>query len=291
MSSLVRHLVGRRQTLPRELYPGARPRHFSQIQSASKDLDLREFQETFFGKQPLIFKGGFIDVPATRNWPANDFQALRRFGSKLVPVELSKGTTSYASDDAEDGFEKVEIPLSLFIDFLVQSKQAAQQGTSFGNIKVYLAQHALFDSIPELYGDVCSASFVPLHGSAQRLVPKYLTVGKGDLYNINAWIGLSTHTPLHHDPYHNIFVQLFSRKRVRMFPGSARQELSMHTDVLLKNTSSISDIFGDSVATEISNTGMEGTLESGDGLYIPEGWLHSFKGEAGITGSVNWWFR
>lgn len=159
------------------------------------------------------------------------------------------------------------------------------------DISLYLAQHALFDSIPELYDDVCAPSFVALSRAKEKLVPKYTTAGRGDLYDVNAWIGLSTHTSLHHDPYHNIFVQLFSRKKVRMFPPSAGPHLAMHIDPLLKNTSSIPDIFGNCISKVLVEGGVEGILDSGDGLYIPQGWVHSFKGDADISGSVNWWFR
>lgn len=96
---------------------------------------------------------------------------------------------------------------------------------------------------------------------------------------------------LHHDPYHNIFVQLFSEKRVVMFSHDAKSALQMKTDPLFKNTSNIPDVFDASMPQELRDHAFQGTLGSGDGLYIPEGWIHSFKGDPGISGSVNWWFR
>ncbi|CCG84109.1 protein of unknown function [Taphrina deformans PYCC 5710] len=120
-------------------------------------------------------------------------------------------------------------------------------------------------------------------------------VKHGDIYNINAWIGLSTHTPLHKDPYHNIFAQLYSRKNVIIFPPTAHGSLQLHSDRLLKNTSRIRDIFEpherNRMDPEVLAGASEATIETGDGLYIPEGWFHSFKGDQGVSSSVNWWFR
>ena len=39
----------------------------------------------------------------------------------------------------------------------------------------YLAQHALFDQIPELRKDIC--------------LPEYCSLGEGDIQVINAWLG------------------------------------------------------------------------------------------------------
>lgn len=272
----------------------AQRKNFSQIFVVSHAMELREFESSHFAKHPVIFRAQFNDLAAIQKWPADRFEYLRTYGNRIVPVEISKGATSYASRDAGSRFEQVEIPLELFVNFIAQSEANVRQNIPHDEIKVYLAQHALFDTIPELYDDVCSPrSFVRSERSGRQLVPKYATSGKGDIYSINAWLGLSTHTPLHQDPYHNLFVQLFGSKMVRMFPESARDQLDMQTDVLLKNTSNIADVFEDSISAGLSDSasGFEGHLESGDGLYIPQGWIHSFKGGKGISGSVNWWFR
>lgn len=100
---------------------------------------------------------------------------------------------------------------------------------------------------------------------------------------------------MHHDPYHNIFVQLHSTKKVLVFPPEARDGLSLHTDPLMKNSSRIRDVFDPlefaKLAPRVRSMAYEAELSSGDGLYIPEGWFHSFRGSPGISASVNWWFR
>lgn len=76
-----------------------------------------------------------------------------------------------------------------------------------------------------------------------------------------------------------------------MFPPELKGSLRMKTDPLLKNTSSIPDVFDANLPVDLNEHAFEGTIESGDGLYIPEGWVHSFKGDPGISCSVNWWFK
>lgn len=269
-------------------------RAFSQVEMVRRSLTLEDFRAGYFGKVPVVLKNHFGNLPALACWTPNNYQHLRQYGDTFVSIELSKGTTSYASSDSRDAFEKTEVPLTLFLDFLNHYEASMRQGINMSDVRIYLAQHALFDSLPELYRDVCQSSHFAVTRSGRRC-PMYTTAGTGDIYNVNVWIGVSTHSPLHHDPYHNIFVQLFSKKRVVLFPPHAKSQLRMHTEALLKNTSQIGDIFDPALVRELPDAvqelGVQAHLEPGDGLYVPEGWVHSFKGDSGISGSVNWWFR
>lgn len=75
-----------------------------------------------------------------------------------------------------------------------------------------------------------------------------------------------------------------------IIPPQGRRHLALHEDHLLKNTSTIPDAF-DSLPAAVADCALEATLSPGDGLYIPQGWYHTFKGDAGISASANWWFR
>lgn len=97
-------------------------RQFSKISTVTEDLDIQIFRQTYFGQEPLILKGLFKDLASIIKWPADEFHYLKEFGSKLVPVEISKGTASYASEHAEKNFERVEMPLQLFLAFLVETE-------------------------------------------------------------------------------------------------------------------------------------------------------------------------
>ena len=113
----------------------------------------------------------------------------------MVPIEVSRGQSSYASLEADQSFERIEVPLDLFLNFLAHSEASMKQGIPVEEVKVYLAQHAIFDSIPELYQDTCLPSYVTAR-DGHKAVPLYATAGKRDIYNINLWLGFGTHTPV-----------------------------------------------------------------------------------------------
>lgn len=161
----------------------------------SDHISLKQFEGDFLGRQPLMLQSQFRHLPAIEKWPREGFTYLRKYGSVMVPIELSRGNSTYAaSEDAQD-FEKIEVPLDMFLDFVERSERSRQEGIPADEVKIYLAQHALFDSIPELYADVCSSTYREARHT-RRLVPELATAGRGDIYNVNAWIGNSTHTPV-----------------------------------------------------------------------------------------------
>lgn len=262
-------------------------------------------------RQPVLFPGA-LPVRACQ-WPADAFARLAPFADRTVAVELTRGGASYADADADagtdvdggDAFQRVEMPLGVLTGFLTHAASADTNATSASasapqntrsakaesRMSVYMAQHALFDGVPELYDDVSHHdSFVEHRG---KRVPAAVAAGRGDLYNVNAWIGTATHTPLHHDPYNNLYLQLFGRKRIVLFPKSLAGALGMHTSRQLTNTSTIRDVFDSSTRLDddLLAAGLQEELNPGDLVCIPQGWLHSLKGDDGVTGSVNWWFR
>ena len=115
---------------------------------------------------------------------------------------------------------------------------------------------------------------------ADILIPDYCSVGGGDMKSINAWLGpTGTITPLHHDPYHNLFaqvsmhrdlffdtchpslrkilqlletisvfffillvlllLQVVGRKYVRLYPPNATQCLYPYSEAMLSNSSQV----------------------------------------------------
>lgn len=182
-------------------------REISQIAVVENDLSIQAFKESYFGKQPVILRGHFRHLSAIETWRAKGFEYLRQYGSSIVPVEVSRGGASYATQDAEDRFERIELPLSLFLDLISHSDSRIGQDAQVEAVKVYLAQHSLFDTIPELYKDVCLQSFIQSK-DGKRVVPPYTMVGRGDIYNINAWIGVSTHTPVRFTSRLNLLLSL-----------------------------------------------------------------------------------
>lgn len=134
----------------------------------------------------------------------------------------------------------------LLKDFVSQhiepQHHAASQPTA------YLAQHGLFDQIPELRNDVIIPDYCCTSGSANSML------------KINAWFGPGgTISPLHHDPYKNLLAQvvpaivlpksqadlrfsltqLVGRKFIRLFHPRETDKLAAYDEPLLCNTSRI----------------------------------------------------
>jgi lysine-specific demethylase 8 len=229
----------------------------------------------------------------------------------------------------------------------------------------YLAQHDLLAQIPALRHDICVPDYcyaeppgpepgTPVYEKrkreqAERAVrdrKKETTGSKDEVLPqaheerdddgdeavsaepiINTWIGPSwTISPLHHDPYHNILVQVVGAKYIRLYsphtpasqiyprgmeavsqssrpandscPVGAQPETGQTID--MSNTSEV-----DFAAIELSPAEsetwesmwpgfseaeyVETVLEEGESLYIPVGWWHYVRGlRAGI--SVSFWF-
>ena len=109
----------------------------------------------------------------------------------------------------------------------------------------YLAQHRLFDQVPELLRDIVTPDYCALltaedenedGGEAGAGVgagedgpsacSSKRTAGGADAVLVNAWLGPSTTvSPLHHDPYHNLLAQVVGYKYVRLYHPSASKYL------------------------------------------------------------------
>lgn len=162
--------------------------------------------------------------------------------------------------------------LSQFLERSVGHSDA--QATS----RPYLAQHPLFEQIPELQADIA--------------IPDYCSVGGGDLQSINAWLGpAGTITPLHHDPHHNFLAQVVGRKYVRLYSPEASQRLYPYTEQMLCNSSQVNLTSVDLVAFPefVKATFIDCILEEGQMLYIPPKWWHYVQSLTPSFSVSFWW--
>lgn len=220
----------------------------------------------------------------------------------MVEVEISPQGRGYGDaigkkqrqerDDSNSNWMKVNMPFGLFLDAFIYEKIPWKSSHTKKKVVGYLAQQDLFEKSPTLTKQ-CPVLPHTLAGAR----------GSKEQWRRNVWIGgAGSFTPIHCDPYENIFVQVAGSKRAFLFPPSAAPYLHLFPPTTSQaNTSSIPtqdyllsgsdrEEFPD-LEKALSNPDTRHvTLEAGDALYIPQGWFHCLKSTS-ISVSVNAWFR
>jgi hypothetical protein len=201
--------------------------------------------------------------------------------------ELPAFLAQLLSQSNDRSFHRFNAPLSLFLE------ACRSTPPSIIPPRLYIAQAQITDLPKQLQDDL----------PTPRIIKE---AGKGDIYDSNIWMGIPpTYTPLHKDPNPNLFVQLASSKRVRLFEpdiGSAtfrdvQQRIgqvgsaSFRGDEMMEGPEK--DALDEAVwGNDVEGEGFEVTVGPGDALFIPKGWWHSIKSVGSdVTASVNWWFR
>ena len=247
--------------------------------------------KAFVPESPIIFPTGHFChlIPAVYKWfsphPKHQTQInytyMNQFAGNIVPLEIT--------DSMQDNelFQRADAPLSTFLEWAANTK-------STGSRSIYLAQASLQNLPIDLRRDLPTPRVV---GEA----------GKGDVYDANIWLGIApTYTPLHRDPNPNLFVQLAGQKTIRLVAPDIGQSLFEEVQATL-GRSSVGHFRGDEMMKGPEKTilemaiwggsgsgsyrvcaGSEACLSRGDGVFIPKGWWHSFKGVGtGVTSSVS----
>ena len=216
-------------------------------------------------------------------------------GQRCVPIEIG---TSYTHAD----WRQEIVP---FIDFM-RKYLLPDQPEEIG----YLGQHNLFAQIPAFGKEVrtpdCCFSTpsetMPVSRAGLGVVPPV------DEPQRNAWLGpKGTRTPLHTDPYHNIFCQVVGCKYVRLYPPEATEAVYPRgideNGVNESNTSQVDFKLNLSAANNIvvedeahfplfrrETSYVEAIVGPGECLYIPAGWWH-FVESTTTSFSVSFWWN
>uniref|UniRef100_A0A1B6KNU3 JmjC domain-containing protein n=2 Tax=Graphocephala atropunctata TaxID=36148 RepID=A0A1B6KNU3_9HEMI len=221
----------------------------------------------FYPRLPVQITGCMTHWPALRLWPDLDY-LLEKAGSRTVPVELG---SSYSQAD----WSQRLMTLRQFI---------TQHVTSAGSATGYLAQHQLFDQVPELKRDIVVPDYCACSDSEDG-------EGEGEV-DINAWFGPNgTVSPLHHDPKHNLLCQVVGRKQVVLYSPAVSDCLYPHEGRLLSNTAQVDPEAPDfKLFPKYRDT--QATLcilSPGDMVYIPPTWWHHVRA-MDLSFSVSFWW-
>ncbi|XP_006813260.1 bifunctional peptidase and arginyl-hydroxylase JMJD5-like [Saccoglossus kowalevskii] len=254
-------------------HPGKKPK-LCNIPTINKDNavnrcvnpSLETFREYMTKGVPVIIQGAMEHWPAssTRKWSIDYICQIA--GSRTVPVELGARYT-------DESWSQKLMTISEFIDHYIERKNYNEDTIG------YLAQHQLFDQIPELKKDIC--------------IPDYCCLGDEDEIDINAWFGpMGTVSPLHHDPKHNCLCQVVGCKYIRLYSSNVSEGLYPHGGRLLDNTSQVDAENPDLIRFPLFATTpyMDCILQPGEMLYIPPKYWHYIR-SLDVSFSVSFWWQ
>jgi hypothetical protein len=244
---------------------------------------------------PLLLTNTIDDWPAMKAWqdPAHLLR-LTLGGRRCVPVEIGE---TYTHAD----WRQEIMPLRKFMHDYLLPDEPKEIG--------YLGQHNLFHQIPTLQQDIRTPDYCytapPEATPSSRLgLPPVPPV---DEPQKNVWLGpKGTRTPLHTDPYHNIFCQVVGYKYVRLYPPEATESVYPRgvdeNGINESNTSEVEIRLDDkresNVAAEEGERfplflAQEGYYEAivgpGECLYIPAGWWHYIESLTASYSVSFWW--
>uniref|UniRef100_A0A3Q0R586 Lysine-specific demethylase 8 n=1 Tax=Amphilophus citrinellus TaxID=61819 RepID=A0A3Q0R586_AMPCI len=213
--------------------------------------------------KPVILEGIIDHWPAFNKHPWSIEYLRSVAGCRTVPVEVG---SRYTDED----WSQTLLTVNEFIDKYILNKVTSG----------YLAQHQLFDQIPELKDDI-------------RL-PDYCCLGEGDEEDItvNAWFGPGgTVSPLHQDPQQNFLAQVVGSKYIRLYSPEDTGKLYPHQSQLLHNTSQVEVENPDAERfPEFAKAPyLECVLQPGDVLFIPVRHWHYIR-SLELSFSVSFWW-
>ncbi|KAF8783259.1 lysine-specific demethylase 8-like isoform X3 [Argiope bruennichi] len=228
-----------------------------------RNLPQEEFLNNYLKKScPVILTDSIGHWPAlsSKCWSVDYILEKARY--RTVPIEIG---SKYTDDDWTQTLMTVGDFVGKYIKHKSDQKEIG-----------YLAQHNLFNQIPELFEDV--------------EVPSYIT-NKDDV-DINVWFGPGgTVSPLHFDPKYNLLAQVIGEKYIRLYSEDQTENLYPRHDTLLSNTSHVDpenpDL--DSFPLFAEAAYQECVLKPGQMLFIPPKCWHYVRSLSTSFSISFWW--
>ncbi|XP_061392789.1 bifunctional peptidase and arginyl-hydroxylase JMJD5 [Musca vetustissima] len=229
---------------------------------------LEEFNRKCFTTQkPALLLNTIMLWPALTKWRNLNY-ILKLAGNRTVPIEIG---SNYATDEWSQQLMKIK-------DFLKRQFSTTDLPNDYQKIE-YLAQHELFEQIPQLKQDFT--------------IPDYCQLGEhNEAIDIKAWLGpKGTISPMHYDPKHNILCQVFGTKKLILASPTDTENLYPHEGEFLSNTSQINAALPDLekyprlAKVKFYNL----TLQPGDCVYMPPKWWHYVESESPSFSVSFWW--
>lgn len=221
-------------------------------------------------------------------------------GKRLVPIEIG---TAYT----DEGWGQRIVTFKEFVEKWLCAKGDKGEVEHDGRGTGYLAQHNLLRQIPSLRADIAIPDYCyisPENPGSQD------SESESDPSEplLNIWLGpANTVSPAHTDPHHNILVQIFGKKYLRLYAPDQSEKLFPKgkgaDGVDMSNTSGIpwKWVEGLDDDTELTEEGkekkrmfqsaeyVECVLEPGEGLFIPRGWWHYVRSLSASCNVSFWW--
>lgn len=244
---------------------------------------------------PLLLTGIIDDWPAIQKWQdPSHLLRLTLGGRRCVPIEIGE---TYTHAD----WRQEIMPFRKFFQTYLLPDKPNEIG--------YLGQHNLFHQLPALQREIRTPDYCfsapPEAIPVSRLgLP---TVPPVDEPQKNFWLGpKGTRTPLHTDPYHNIFCQIVGYKYVRLYPPEATESVYPRgideNGINESNTSQVEirldrALPGDVAVDEqqmfpqfmSQDDYCEAIVGPGECLYIPAGWWHYIESLTTSYSVSFWW--
>ena len=177
---------------------------------------------------PLILTDSISHWPALSLWKQPSHLLKRTLnGTRIVPIELG---SSYVSESWSQN-------LISFSEFL--STHLLHNTDPKG----YLAQHDLLSQIPGFYKDISTPDYC--YTSPPRDPPDGPQVQFIETEDVmrNIWLGpAGTRSPLHNDPYENIFAQVVGYKYFRLYSPTMTEKVyprGIEGGIQMGNTSQV----------------------------------------------------